>query len=109
MNENVAVPLTTDELAHLRSLRDWGSAAPWTAYIEGRDHTSGNRFIMIGREDDRDEDMYIERDGRKIRVNRDSGPAWTADLELVAAARTYLSILLDEIQRLQTQIDELKS
>jgi len=46
---------------------------------------------MIGAEDDRDEDMY---------VSRDSGPAEASDLDLIAAARTFLPRLLDEIERL---------
>jgi hypothetical protein len=56
------------------------------------DHTSGDSFIMIGRADDRDEDMY---------VTRGSGPASQADLDFIAAARNYLPRLLDEIARLQ--------
>jgi hypothetical protein len=62
--------------------------------IEGRDHTSGDSFIMTGREDDRDEDMY---------VSRDSGPAGPADLEFIAAVRNYLPRLLDEITELRSE------
>jgi hypothetical protein len=32
-------------------------------------------------------------------VIRDSGPAWPADLDLIAAARTYLPRLVDEVER----------
>ena len=60
--------------------------------IEGRDHTSGDSFIMVGRADDRDEDMY---------VTRDSGPPSRPDLDFIAAARNYLPRLLDEIARLR--------
>ncbi len=58
--------------------------------IEGRDHTSGDSFIMIGPSDDRDEDMY---------VTRDSGPASPADLDFIAAARDSIPRLLEEINR----------
>lgn len=84
--------LSNAELERLRELSDAGSREPWTAMVEGRDHTSGDSFVMIGREGDRDEDMY---------VSRDSGPAWAADLDLIAQARTYLPRLLDEIERLR--------
>lgn len=86
--------LTDAELDDLRRLSERVAPAPWRAMVEGRDHTSGDSFIMIGREDDRDEDMY---------VSRDSGPASSADLDFIAAARNYLPRLLDEIARLRSR------
>jgi len=47
---------------------------------------------MVGREDDRDEDMYI---------SRDSAPASTQDIDFIAAARNYMPRLLDEIKNLR--------
>jgi hypothetical protein len=88
--------LTNTELDQLRHLCDRAAPAPWRAMVEGRDHTSGDSFIMIGREDDRDEDMY---------VSRDSGPASSADLDFIAAARNYLPRLLDEIIKLRSGHD----
>jgi hypothetical protein len=88
--------LTEAELDELRRLCERVAPAPWRAMIEGRDHTSGDSFIMIGRADDRDEDMY---------VSRDSGPASQADLEFIAAARNYLPRLLDEIAELASEHD----
>lgn len=55
---------------------------------------SGDDFIMVGDDDDRREDIY---------VNRDSGPADGATLDLIAAARTYLPILITEIRRLRNE------
>lgn len=88
--------LTDAVLAELRRLSDRAAPAPWRAMVEGRDHTSGDSFIMIGREDDRDEDMY---------VSRDSGPASATDLEFIAAARNYLPRLLDEVTKLRSEHD----
>ena len=84
--------VTDEELAELERLDGWGSAPPWQSMVEGRNHTSGDSFIMVGREDDRDEDIY---------VMRDSGPASASDLDLIAAARTYLPRLVAEIRRLR--------
>lgn len=84
--------VTDDELAELERLDLWGSAPPWRSMVERRDHTSGDSFIMVGRDDDRDEDIY---------VMRDSGPASASDLDLIAAARTYLPRLIAEIRRLR--------
>jgi hypothetical protein len=83
-------PLTVEELAELRRLCDAASRTPWRAMIEGRDHTSGDSFIMVGPENARDEDMY---------VTRDRAPAPAADLDFIAAARNLLPRLLDEVER----------
>jgi hypothetical protein len=61
--------------------------------VEGRDHRSGDSFIMSGAPDDRREDIYL---------SRDSGPAIAADLDLIAAARTYLPLLVAEVRRLRS-------
>lgn len=82
------------ELDELRRLSASATPAPWRAMIEGRDHSSGDSFIMVGADDDRDEDMY---------VNRDSGPAMASDLDLIAAARNYLPRLIEEITELRRQ------
>jgi hypothetical protein len=76
------------ELDQLRQLGASATPAPWRAMVEGRDHSSGDSFIMIGRDDDRDEDMY---------VSRDSGPASASDLDFIAAARNFLPRLIEEI------------
>lgn len=51
---------------------------------------------MIGDEANPDVDMY---------VSRDTTPASGADLDLIAAARTYLPLLLDEIIALRAHRD----
>lgn len=81
------------ELLALRELVAGASEGPWRAMIEGRDHESGDSFIMIGSGDDRREDMY---------VFRDSTPAAAADLDFIATARNVVPKLLDEIERLRT-------
>jgi hypothetical protein len=86
--------LTDAELDELRHLCERAAPAPWRAMVEGRDHTSGDSFIMIGPEYDRDEDMNI---------SRDSGPALPADLDFIAAARNYLPRLLEEITILRSR------
>ena len=88
--------LTDAELDELRRLCERVAPPPWRAMIEGRDHTSGDSFIMIGKQDDRDEDMY---------VSRDSGPASSADLEFIATARNYLPSLLEEIAESRLEPD----
>jgi hypothetical protein len=84
-------PASDFELLTLRELAAGASKGPWRAMIEGRDHESGDSFIMIGEEGSA-EDMY---------VFRDSMPAAAADLEFIAAARNLVPKLLDEIDQLR--------
>jgi len=73
--------LDEEALAWLVTLSEAGDPPPWTAMVEGREHASGDSFIMTGTPDDRREDVY---------VTRDSAPAIPVELDLIAAARTYL-------------------
>jgi hypothetical protein len=93
MNEH---HVSDGELDELRRLCASATPAPWRAMVEGRDHSSGDSFIMVGGDDDRDEDMY---------VSRDSGPATASDLNFIAAARNYLPRLIDEITELRHQCE----
>ncbi|NYD88080.1 hypothetical protein [Cellulomonas oligotrophica] len=49
---------------------------------------------MTGPDGDRGEDIY---------VTRDSGPASAPYLDLIAAARTYLPVLIDELRAARQQ------
>lgn len=88
------VELTEEVLSHLEVLIARADPGPWRAMVEGRDHVSGDSFIMVGEPDDRREDMY---------VTRDSGPADRATLDLIAASASYLPALVREIRRLRGQ------
>ena len=87
--------VTEDELNHLRMLATAASPAPWRSMVEGRDHSSGDSFNMIGREDDRDEDLYLVRH---------SGRANAADQDFIAAARNYIDPLPDEVKHLRSEL-----
>jgi hypothetical protein len=88
--------LDDEVLTWLQRLSEQGDPPPWTAVVEGRDQTSGDSFIMSGEAHARREDIY---------VTRDSGPATGADLDLIAAARTYLPLLVAEVRRLRSMPD----
>jgi hypothetical protein len=61
---------------------------PWKSYVEGRDHTSGDSFIMTG-----GNDIYL------------SG-ATLADQDFIACARQDLPALIEEIRALKAQISD---
>jgi hypothetical protein len=60
--------------------------------VEGRDHTSGDNFIMIGEGTTRGEDMYISRGQRQASV---------ADQDFIAHARQDIPRLVHEITALR--------
>lgn len=80
--------ISQETLAWLMRLSDRCDPPPWRSSVEGRDHVAGEDMIMTGGDSDRGEDIY---------VTRDSGPASAAYLDLIAAARTYLPLLIDEV------------
>ena len=84
--------ITEELLIRLERLHEAGEVAPWRSTLEGRDHSAGEDFIMVGDDQDRSEDIY---------VNRDSGPALGVDLDLIAASRIILPLLIAEIRRLR--------
>lgn len=61
----------------------------------GRDGLVGDSFIIVGDEErhDRREDLCL---------GQDSEPADAAHLDLVAAARTYLPVVIEEVRSLRT-------
>ena len=81
--------ITDEVLTTLQRLSDGCDPGPWTAVVEGRDQDVGSSFIQTGSGRSRGEDIY---------VTRDSGPAGADYLDLIAAARTYLPVLIDEIR-----------
>lgn len=84
--------LDEDVLGELLRLSDRADPPPWRSMVEGRDHLSGDSFIQVGHGDDRAEDIY---------VSRASGVAGSAELDVIAAARTYLPLLVEEVLRLR--------
>jgi hypothetical protein len=86
--------LSDETLAMLETLSARCDPPPWTASIEGRDHTSGDSYIQTGLDGDRGEDIY---------VIRDSGPAGPSYLDLIAAARTYLPALVAEVRHCRSR------
>ena len=69
--------------------------APWTSYIENRDHDSGCDFIMTGEGDNRGEDIQMLG-------------ATVHDYDFIASARQDIPRLVQEIRRLQFEISEMK-
>ena len=90
--------LDDEKLDRLMRLSDRGDPPPWNTSSEGRDHISGDSFIMIGAEGDRREDLYL---------SRDSGPADASTHDLIAEARNALPVLIGEIRRLRSELDKL--
>jgi hypothetical protein len=88
--------LTDEVLRELLRLSETADASPWVSWVEGRDFLGGDSFIQVGPDGSRSTDIY---------VTRDSLPADAAELDVIAAARTYLPLLVDEVVRLRHRVD----
>lgn len=84
--------LTDEDLSAIEARCNDATPGPWTSMIEGRDHISGDSFIMVGSGSARKEDMYITVGGN---------PASVADQDFIAAARQDVPRLLAELRRLR--------
>jgi hypothetical protein len=96
INSGESEPLSPEVLDHLVALSSVAALPPWTAWVEGRDQLGGDSFIQIGVGDARGDDMY---------VTRESVPASSVELDVIAAARNYLPLLVAEVRRLRALID----
>ncbi len=92
-------PTELDDATLTRWLRlsQLADPLPWTSSVEGRDHESGDTFIIVGAPEDRREDLYL---------SRDSGPADAATHDLIAVARNALPLLIEEVRRLRSKLGE---
>jgi len=87
-------PLSTEYLEEVSKRCEAATQAPWVAYIEGRDHTSGESFIMRGPlENEVDLDLYLHG-------------ATIEDYDFIAHSRQDIPLLLLEIERLRKLIKD---
>lgn len=75
--------ITEEELQNIELRCTLAQPGPWKAYIEGRDHESGDDFIMTGQED-----IYLTG-------------ATDADHDFIANAKQDIPNLIAEIRRLK--------
>ena len=90
--------MTDSELDEIEQRAAATTPGPWTAYIEGRDHTSGDDFIMIGEPGTAQIDVYVTHYS-----GTSPKPAPDADLDFIAHARRDIPQLVAEIRRLRSQ------
>jgi hypothetical protein len=89
----VSEPLSEEELAELEVLNAAATPPPWVAHIEAEAPIGGESMIGLdGLPGDFPPDMYVRHDG-------ETAPA--ADIKFIAAARTYMPRLLNELRRLR--------
>ena len=77
-----------EELLEIETRCKAARPGPWKSYLEGRDHTSGSDFIMVGEGNTRSDDIEL------------SG-ATKEDQDFIAHARQDVPKLLEEIIRLR--------
>ncbi len=94
--------MTDIELIEIEKRLKNASKGPWKSVIEGRDHTSGDDFIMTGI--GQGEDIWSENRGKDIYVTG----ATKSDVDFIANARQDIPKLLDYIRELKSKLDNKK-
>lgn len=94
-------PLSEQALAEIAGRQRAATAGPWRSMIEGRDHTSGDSFIMTGTDDARGPDLYLTWDPLAGEDQR------RLDQDFIAAAHQVVPELVAEIRRLRGLLDLL--
>lgn len=90
--------ITDEELDRIEARAAAATTGPWTSFVEGRDHESGDDFIRTGGDADRSPDLYV-----RVAFGERPGvtPAGPDDLDFIAAARQDVPRLVAEIRRLR--------
>lgn len=79
--------LSVDYLLNVARRCAAATLGPWVSYVEGREHTSGSNFIMLG------DSSNLELLGATI-----------VDQDFIAHARQDIPILLNEINKLRKML-----
>ena len=83
--------LTKKELEDLKELLRAATPGPWKSMVEGRDHDSGDNFIMTGEGKARGEDIYLTG-------------ATQADQDFIARVRNDVTRLIAEVEKLRARL-----
>jgi hypothetical protein len=94
--------MTDQELKEIESRCNAASPGPWKSFVEGRDHESGDSFIMTGIANA--ENIWSNNRGTDIYLTG----ATKADQDFIASARQDIPRLLDEIAKLKSQLSKLR-
>jgi hypothetical protein len=92
--------MTDHEIAEIKSRLDLATKGPWKFYLEGRDHSSGDSFIMTGISEG--ENLWSKNRGADIYLTG----ATIADCEFIANARQDVPRLLEEIKILRARLSD---
>ena len=82
--------LSEEQLIEIERRCDLSTPGPWESYVEGRDHDSGDSFIMTS-----GEDIYLVG-------------ATVNDQDFIAGARQDVPLLIREIRRLRALQNDLR-
>lgn len=94
--------MTAEQIQIIKDRCNSTTIAPWVSYIEGTDCESGSSFIMTGVP--KGENIWQEKRGEDLEI---SG-ATNADLDFIANARQDIPVLIEEVERLQKLIENIK-
>jgi hypothetical protein len=95
--------MTDQELKEIEDRCNAATGGPWTSFIEGRTHESGDSFIMTGIA--AGEDIFSKNRGADFYLTGTTN----ADNDFIAHARQDIPRLLDAVRQLHQQIETIKN
>lgn len=104
--------LTANDLDELQRLSDAVDSGTWVSLIEGRDIQSGSSFIQVnaGRGPVGDiEITLVPGQDSDVDLYGVGHETYTKYLDLIAAARSSLPALIDEVRKLRREVDAASS
>jgi hypothetical protein len=92
-------PMTDDELDAGERRAQAATPGPWVSYVEGRDHDSGDSFILTA-----GPDLYISYDEWPEDQRQANEQRRANDMDFIAAARQDVPRLIAEVRRLRARL-----
>lgn len=94
--------MTDQELWEISNRAERATRGPWKSCIEGRDHLSGDNFIMTGIKEG--DNIWSQHRGTDIYLSGTTND----DQDFIANSRQDIPRLIDEIFRLRKEIESIK-
>jgi hypothetical protein len=94
--------MTNQELIEIENRCNAATKGPWTSWIEGRNHESGDNFIMTGIK--YGEDIWSKSRGEDIYFTG----ATNTDIDFIAHARQDIPKLLEVVRQLKKEVENTK-
>lgn len=100
--------LTDAELEAMEARDTAATPGPWIAYMETRFGTGGESMIQIQRDDDIEDEIYLNHLVGNVRITSPNAQL-DNDIDFIAAARQDMPRLIAEVRRLRKALRQVQT